>query len=150
MSRQLVTLYGSAARKSRNDAKQRMDLKSSAPGAPPGPGARTLRDGAQQLPIHTSLPCFFFLIPLPVHASLPCCFFFPQTIPQPRNMIDSNEKPWGGAVPHPLPFEPWCPIPSKAAVGIDTRCLLAAYSEHEYCVPACRNLTGSNGQACFW
>jgi len=56
-----------------------------------------------------------------------------MTIPQPRNAIDSDQKPWGGAVPHPLPFEPWCPIPSKTAVGSDDR-----------------NLTGSNGQACFW
>ena len=40
-----------------------------------------------------------------------------MTIPQPRNAIDSDEKPWGGKVPHPLPFEPWCPIPSKAAAG---------------------------------
>jgi len=56
-----------------------------------------------------------------------------MTIPQPRNAIDSDLKPWGGAVPHPLPFEPWCPIPSRAAVGHDDR-----------------NLTGSNGQACFW
>eukprot|EP00964_Phaeocystis_antarctica_P099999 scaffold65733_cov60-Phaeocystis_antarctica.AAC.3 len=54
-----------------------------------------------------------------------------MTIPKPRNAIDSDEQPWGGAVPHPLPFEPWCPIPSKAAVDD-------------------RNLTGSNGQACFW
>ena len=36
-----------------------------------------------------------------------------MTIPEPRNAVDSNEQPWGGAVPHPLPFEPWCPIPSK-------------------------------------
>ena len=42
----------------------------------------------------------------------------------------STEKPWGGPVPHPLPFEPWCPIPSKEAAGKDDR-----------------NLTGSNGQA---
>lgn len=56
-----------------------------------------------------------------------------MTIPEPRNAVDSNEKPWGGSVPHPLPFEPWCPIPSKSAVGVDDR-----------------NLTGSNGQACFW
>ena len=55
------------------------------------------------------------------------------TIPQSRNAIDSDESPWGGPVPHPLPFEPWCPIPSKVAVGKDDR-----------------NLTGSNGQACFW
>jgi len=56
-----------------------------------------------------------------------------MTIPEPRNAVDSDQKPWGGGVPHPLPFEPWCPIPSKSAVGVDDR-----------------NLTGSNGQACFW
>ena len=56
-----------------------------------------------------------------------------MTIPQPRNAIDSDENPWGAGVPHPLPFEPWCPIPSAAAVGKDDR-----------------NISGSNGQACFW
>merc|ERR1740130_1907612 len=55
------------------------------------------------------------------------------TSPESRNAIDSDMQPWGGLVPHPLPFEPWCPIPSLAAVGKDSR-----------------NLTGSNGQACFW
>mmetsp|Transcript_9038 Transcript_9038/g.18243 ORF Transcript_9038/g.18243 Transcript_9038/m.18243 type:complete len:403 (-) Transcript_9038:115-1323(-) len=55
------------------------------------------------------------------------------TIPEPRNAVDSEEWPWGGAVPTPLPFEPWCPIPSKKAVGVDAR-----------------NITGANGQACFW
>ena len=44
-----------------------------------------------------------------------------MTIPQPRNAVDSDEQPWGGKVPHPLPFEPWCPIPSKAAAGKDDR-----------------------------
>ena len=29
------------------------------------------------------------------------------TIPPPRNAIDSDEKPWGGPVPTPVPFEPW-------------------------------------------
>ena len=70
-----------------------------------------------------------------------------MTIPRPRNAIDSDTKPWGGDVPHPLPFEPWCPFPSKDAAGRDDR-----------------NLTGANGQgmpppphqmilcstACFW
>merc|ERR1719326_808501 len=56
-----------------------------------------------------------------------------MTIPRPRESVDSREKPWGGPVPHPLPFEPWCPFPSLAAAGHDDR-----------------NLTGSNGQACFW
>lgn len=56
-----------------------------------------------------------------------------MTIPRPRETIDSKEKPWGGPVPHPLPFEPWCPYPSHAAAGHDNR-----------------NLSGSQGQACFW
>merc|ERR1719482_1252751 len=56
-----------------------------------------------------------------------------MTIPPPREAVDSNEKPWGGPVPHPLPFEPWCPFPSKAAAGKDNR-----------------NITGANGEACFW
>mmetsp|Transcript_159101 Transcript_159101/g.296432 ORF Transcript_159101/g.296432 Transcript_159101/m.296432 type:complete len:413 (-) Transcript_159101:224-1462(-) len=56
-----------------------------------------------------------------------------MTIPQPRESVDSREKPWGGKVPHPLPFEPWCPFPSQAAVGHDDR-----------------NISGANGQACFW
>lgn len=42
--------------------------------------------------------------------------------------------PWGGKVPYPVPFEPWCPIPSAAASATDPG----------------RNLTGANGQACFW
>ena len=54
------------------------------------------------------------------------------THPEPRNAIDGHEAPWGRPVPHPLPFEPWCPIPSASATKDD------------------RNLTGSNGQACFW
>ena len=29
-----------------------------------------------------------------------------MTIPEPRNAVDSDQMPWGGAVPHPLPFEP--------------------------------------------
>ena len=56
-----------------------------------------------------------------------------MTIPEPRNAVDSDEKPWGGPVPHPLPFEPWCPFPSRAAAGKDDR-----------------NISGANGQACFW
>jgi hypothetical protein len=56
-----------------------------------------------------------------------------MTIPEPRNAVDSDEKPWGGPVPHPLPFEPWCPFPSKAAASTDDR-----------------NISGANGQACFW
>lgn len=53
--------------------------------------------------------------------------------PPSRNAVDASEKPWGGEVPTPVPFEPWCPVPSEAAAGLDAR-----------------NLTGSNGQACFW
>jgi len=56
------------------------------------------------------------------------------SIPPPRNAIDSNELPWGGKVPTPVPFEPWCPVPAEAASKSDPG----------------RNLTGANGQACFW
>lgn len=56
------------------------------------------------------------------------------TYPPPRNAIDSNEKPWSNPVPQPVPFEPWCPFPSEEAAGVDPG----------------RNLTGANGQACFW
>ena len=56
------------------------------------------------------------------------------TIPPSRNAIDSNLKPWVSAVPHPVPFEPWCPYPSEDATASDPG----------------RNLTGANGQACFW
>jgi len=55
------------------------------------------------------------------------------TIPPPREAVDSDEKPWGGDVPYPLPFEPWCPFPSRQAAGHDSR-----------------NISGANGQACFW
>ena len=55
------------------------------------------------------------------------------THPRPRNAIDADELPWGGPVPYPLPFEPWCPFPSREAAGVDDR-----------------NLSGANGQACFW
>lgn len=56
------------------------------------------------------------------------------TFPPARNAIDSDEQPWGGKVPTPVPFEPWCPMPSVNAVSSDPG----------------RNLTGANGQACFW
>lgn len=56
------------------------------------------------------------------------------TYPPPRNAIDSNEMPWGGKVPTPVPFEPWCPMPSADASSSDPG----------------RNLTGANGQSCFW
>lgn len=55
------------------------------------------------------------------------------TIPRPRNAVDAVELPWSGPVPDPIKFEPWCPIPSAAAVGKDAR-----------------NISGSNGQACYW
>lgn len=56
------------------------------------------------------------------------------TIPPPRQSIDGNLAPWSGPVPaYPLPFDApnWCASPS-------------AHSHDP------RNLTGSNGQACFW
>ncbi len=56
------------------------------------------------------------------------------TFPPPRNAIDSNEAPWINPVPNPVPFEPWCPYPSEDAAISDPG----------------RNLTGANGQACFW
>jgi hypothetical protein len=57
------------------------------------------------------------------------------TYPPPRNAIDSDEKPWvDGLKPGKVPFEPWCPFPSAAAAAADPG----------------RNLTGVNGQACFW
>ena len=56
------------------------------------------------------------------------------TYPPPRNAIDANEDPWRSPVPRKVPFEPWCPFPSAIAEITDPG----------------RNLTGSNGQACFW
>lgn len=56
------------------------------------------------------------------------------TYPPSRNAIDSDQMPWGGKVPTPVPFEPWCPMPSEDAVASDPG----------------RNLTGANGQSCFW
>ncbi len=56
-----------------------------------------------------------------------------MTIPPPREAVDADEKPWGGDVPNPLPFEPWCPFPSRQAAG------------HDF-----RNISGAQGQACFW
>lgn len=56
------------------------------------------------------------------------------TWPPPRNAIDSNEEPWRSPVPAKVPFEPWCPFPSASAAVSDPG----------------RNLTGMNGQACFW
>merc|ERR1719461_353791 len=56
-----------------------------------------------------------------------------MTFPPPREAVDADEKPWGEAVPNPLPFEPWCPFPSRQAAG------------HDF-----RNISGAQGQACFW
>ena len=55
------------------------------------------------------------------------------TIPPPRNSIDADTAPWNGTMPAKIPYIPWCPFPSAAAAGSDPR-----------------NLTGSNGQACYW
>eukprot|EP00035_Acanthoeca_spectabilis_P021459 m.438361 g.438361 ORF g.438361 m.438361 type:complete len:394 (+) comp18227_c0_seq1:15-1196(+) len=56
------------------------------------------------------------------------------TYPPPRNAIDSNQLPWSGSIPQRVPFEPWCPYPSADAAASDPG----------------RNITGKNGQACFW
>lgn len=53
------------------------------------------------------------------------------TFPPPRQAVDGSLAPWNGTVPFPVPFEFWCASPS------------ASSSQP-------RNLTGSNGQACFW
>ena len=53
--------------------------------------------------------------------------------PKPRNAIDGTIAPWNGTVPEPMPFMFWCTVPSAEAAGTDPR-----------------NVTGSNGQACFW
>jgi hypothetical protein len=58
-----------------------------------------------------------------------------MTRPRPRNAVDGDVPPWSGAVPTTklggLPFTGWCPFPD-------------ANSSHPL------NLTGANGQACFW
>ena len=80
---------------------------------------------ASQVKIQVVLGLALLTAPAHAHSAL--------THPPPRNAVDANEKPWGGPVPHPLPFEPWCPFPSLAAASSDDR-----------------NISGSNGQACFW
>ena len=55
------------------------------------------------------------------------------TVPRPRNSVDSWLAPWNATMPAKIPFDPWCPFPSADAPGRDAR-----------------NLTGRNGQACFW
>ena len=71
-----------------------------------------------------------------------CLLFFPVmvdahgavTIPPPRQAADGKLAPWSGAVPTgDKDFLPWCPFPSASAAGKDPY-----------------NLTGSNGQACYW
>ena len=55
------------------------------------------------------------------------------THPKPRQAIDGSLAPWNGSVPDPVPFDTpnWCA--HESAVSTDWR-----------------NLSGSNGQACFW
>lgn len=56
------------------------------------------------------------------------------TIPTPRQSLDGKLAPWNGSVPeYPIPFDNpnWCVMPDST-------------SEDP------RNLSGSNGQACFW
>ncbi|KAH8062568.1 hypothetical protein JL722_3490 [Aureococcus anophagefferens] len=55
------------------------------------------------------------------------------THPKPRQAIDGSLAPWNGSVPDPVPFDTpnWCA--HESAISTDWR-----------------NLSGSNGQACFW
>ena len=55
------------------------------------------------------------------------------TIPKPRNSIDGGVHPWNGTVPgvKDMPFMFWCAHPDADATDP-------------------RNITGSNGQACFF
>ena len=53
--------------------------------------------------------------------------------PRPRNAVGADLLPWSGGVPTPIPFSPWCPIPLRSAAVNDKR-----------------NLSGANGQACYW
>ena len=55
------------------------------------------------------------------------------SIPQPRQAIDGDVAPWNGTVPQAIPFMFWCATPDS--------------SEH---ISDPRNVTGSNGQACFF
>eukprot|EP01048_Picozoa_sp_COSAG05_P030115 COSAG05_NODE_10284_length_573_cov_2.248945_1_plen_123_part_01 len=57
------------------------------------------------------------------------------TIPMPRNSVDGDTAPYNGTVPWPIPFDNpnWCAHPSASMAGKDPR-----------------NLSGANGQACFW
>lgn len=54
------------------------------------------------------------------------------SFPRPRQAIDGNVAPWNGTVPaYPIPFMFWCATPDAGST-----------QPH--------NLTGVNGQACFW
>merc|ERR1719247_2717751 len=56
------------------------------------------------------------------------------TRPPPRQAVDGKLAPWNGSVPaYPIPFDAptWCAKPSS-------------HTDDP------RNITGSNGQACFW
>jgi len=56
------------------------------------------------------------------------------TWPPPRNAVDSSSSPWSDGVPTPVPFQPWCAFANSSAPDVKDS----------------RNLTGANGQACFW
>lgn len=53
------------------------------------------------------------------------------TSPPPRNAIDGKLAPWNGTLPGAMPFMFWCTHPMNGAADV-------------------RNVTGRNGQACFW
>ena len=53
------------------------------------------------------------------------------SIPPPRQGIDSTVAPWNETVPDQVPFMFWCAVPD------------AMSADH-------RNVSGRNGQACFW
>ena len=54
------------------------------------------------------------------------------THPPPRNAIDGTLAPWNGEPPSAMPFMFWCTTPVANTT------------------PGARNVTGRNGQACFW
>ena len=61
------------------------------------------------------------------------------TYPPPRQAVDHLTAPWSGTVPENIPFMFWCAKPAHPT-----------YDRHHPTPPDARNLTGSNGQACFW
>lgn len=76
----------------------------------------------------------------------------------PRNAIDSNELPWGGKVPYPVPFEPWYappwPHPSPTRFSIASFCLwgnvrVDSASVGGGTLPAVPPSHGCFGLACF-